>query len=191
MTITSNINAPGLIRLAYRGRERSNAPSDLFAFPASVFVASKERHATFNHMSRKYPKTLDEHCDWFGMTPTYFHLLIESKVLPSPVEKNGDALWSYWNVSAAIRDLKTVYFADVRTRGLIKIGYTGNLFNRMERLRYELNSPIDLMLTMPGNADVETCIHQRFDHLRNGGLDGWAFECFWPGLDLFAYMDAL
>lgn len=142
-------------------------------------------NARYPHI--KFPKTLDQHCAWHGISSLYFHLLIECGLMPPPAERNGEAIWSFEDVDEAILDLgfRKVYFADIMNRGLIKIGYSGNVENRMDRLAYNFNSNVRLMKTIPGNIIVEGCVHKRFEYLSEGD------ELFWPALELLDYMDAI
>lgn len=60
----------------------------------------------------------------------------------------------------------TVYF--LRRKGLVKIGHTVHLRNRMWVLGAR---PTDLLYLLPGGRPVEQGMHARFAHLRASGPD--------------------
>jgi predicted DNA-binding protein len=68
----------------------------------------------------------------------------------------------------------SVYFAE--RDGLIKIGWSYNVPNRIMALRAELIGAI------PGDRSIESSVHARFEHLRVHG------EWFRPEVDLLAYI---
>lgn len=76
-----------------------------------------------------------------------------------------------------------IYFIQDDTLGHIKIGFTEQeIGDRMSAL--QTGSPVGLvlLLTMPGDQDVEDALHQRFDSLHLRG------EWFFPGPALIGYL---
>jgi hypothetical protein len=71
----------------------------------------------------------------------------------------------------------SVYFAQKRKGGLIKIGWSRSVETRMAAVRAKVVGAI------PGERKVEKALHERFAHLRVRG------EWFKPGADLLAYID--
>lgn len=70
----------------------------------------------------------------------------------------------------------SVYFAQRRQHGLIKIGYSRNVANRLQQMGAKM------LGVVPGDRVTEKELHKRFDHLRARG------EWFRPGDDLLTYI---
>lgn len=70
----------------------------------------------------------------------------------------------------------SVYFARREGNGLIKIGWSANVPNRMIALKAKLIGAV------PGDEDDEKSLHERFAHLRVKG------EWFKPADELLAYI---
>lgn len=77
-------------------------------------------------------------------------------------------IWRRWIVS--------VYFAQRRKGGLIKIGYSRNVKPRVQTIRAKVIGAV------PGEREVEKKLHKRFAHLRVRG------EWFRPEDDLLEYI---
>lgn len=112
-------------------------------------------------------------------------LALRRRHSPGPaVEVQQDADGELWIVG--VSDLCTVYFAEMenvtpehRFHGLIKIGRTFDLAQRMETLGTRA------LKTVQAPQSFETELHRRFEHLRVTG------EWHRPGADLIAYMETL
>ena len=70
----------------------------------------------------------------------------------------------------------SVYFAQRRAGGLVKIGWSRSVKVRMGAVRANVIGAI------PGERETERALHERFAHLRTRG------EWFRPGRDLLAYI---
>jgi hypothetical protein len=76
----------------------------------------------------------------------------------------------------------TVYFIQSEgPDGLIKIGYTKNVFKRLQDLRNNSSYPLKLLHDVDGDVATERAMHERFIHLHYRG------EWFRPGEDLLAF----
>ena len=84
-----------------------------------------------------------------------------------------------------------IYFMRIESRGLIKIGTTVTLSNRMESHRAYWPG-LTLLRVLDGGRDEEQEIHRRFDHLRVPSINtqqlGSRKELFCPGPDLIHFM---
>lgn len=80
---------------------------------------------------------------------------------------------------------EVVYF--VRRHGLIKIGYSSRLRDRLTRLKAQ---PSDLLVITPGGYMREQELHQRFKHLRVTG-PGLGCEHYHPAHELMACINEL
>ena len=74
----------------------------------------------------------------------------------------------------------SVYFAQRRQRGLIKIGWSRSVETRLRMVKAKL-----LLGAVPGGRSVETEIHDRFAHLRVRG------EWFKPAKELLDYTSSI
>lgn len=77
-----------------------------------------------------------------------------------------------------------VYFIQATEGGLIKIGTTVRLSERLKTLRKESGRPLWVLAVIPGDRFEEKGLHARFSHLRRDG------EWFEPGDDLRRFIDA-
>lgn len=76
---------------------------------------------------------------------------------------------------------KIIYFAQEQT-GLIKIGITTNLFQRLNSLQMERNTILNLLFHTTGNKIIETELHTKFSHLREEG------EWYRPDAELLEFI---
>ena len=59
--------------------------------------------------------------------------------------------------------MSMVYFAQRGYLGPIKIGYTrGHVAKRLRALRSQIQHPVALLATMPGDREEEQMLHKRF-----------------------------
>jgi hypothetical protein len=77
-----------------------------------------------------------------------------------------------------------VYFVRGVRSGLIKIGFTTNLKNRLSGLRTGAGE-IELLATIPGDRLIERAMHHRFSALRQFG------EWFSPEVEIMEYISAV
>lgn len=78
-----------------------------------------------------------------------------------------------------------VYFVRRESDGLIKIGFSNSVVDRVRHLSGELRTRIDILATISGGAALEASLHERFAHLRVRG------EWFRPEGALAEYMNEL
>lgn len=76
----------------------------------------------------------------------------------------------------------SIYFI-AADNGLVKIGFSRDVQQRMESLQTMSPAPIQLMGTMPGTVTDERRIHARFAHLRSHG------EWFWSNGELLTFIE--
>lgn len=76
---------------------------------------------------------------------------------------------------------KIIYFAQEQT-GLIKIGITTNLFQRLNSLQMERNTILNLLFHTTGNKIIETELHTKFSHLCEEG------EWYKPDAELLEFI---
>ena len=93
-------------------------------------------------------------------------ILRNQKLLPGPVRDSGEP------------HEEVVYY--VRFQNLIKIGYTGNLAQRMQNVPHH-----KVLAVEPGGPDLESDRHKQFAHHREIG------EWFRPGDDLIEHIKAV
>lgn len=72
----------------------------------------------------------------------------------------------------------SVYFAQRRKRGLIKIGWSRSVTGRLRAMKAKILGAV------PGDRSTEKGLHKRFDHLRVRG------EWFKPGDDLLTFIQS-
>jgi hypothetical protein len=60
-----------------------------------------------------------------------------------------------------------VYF--IRSRDMVKIGFTGNITKRLSSMRTASADELTLLYTMPGGTQMERRLHKTFAHLRVSG----------------------
>jgi T5orf172 domain len=77
----------------------------------------------------------------------------------------------------------TVYFAQQMATGLVKIGYTNNVRQRLCQLQDGGCGALTPLGTMPGGREEEAELHRRFTHLLRRGK-----EWFEPAEELLAYI---
>jgi hypothetical protein len=92
--------------------------------------------------------------------------------------------------SAAVRDAldelgPVVYY--VRRRGLVKIGWSSELRERLRKLHVK---PADLLAVQCGERADEADMHRRFEHLRVVG-DGLGVEHYRLAADLLDHVNEL
>jgi hypothetical protein len=75
-----------------------------------------------------------------------------------------------------------IYFIQPRAGGLIKIGTTIRLSDRLKQLATECGEELQVLAVVEGSRPEERDLHQRFGHLRRHG------EWFEPGDDLLAFV---
>lgn len=63
-------------------------------------------------------------------------------------------------------DIPRVYFAQLDDDGLIKIGTTRNIPQRLQQLHEQVHGPLRLLASMPGGHAREHVWHKRFAHLQ-------------------------
>lgn len=100
-----------------------------------------------------------------------------------PADKSARDRWTAREAShkEALKAQSVVYY--VRIGDVIKIGFTGNVKQRMSQLRV----PIDAILaTEPGGREIEATRHKQFADLRVGTL-----ENFRPEKRLIDHIDAV
>ena len=84
--------------------------------------------------------------------------------------------------------LYQIYFIQDRVRWWIKIGCSANPSGRLRTLQVEhwahnFEDTLVLICTIPGDFDMERCLHQKFSHLCDHG------EWFRMGPDLVDFID--
>jgi hypothetical protein len=79
-----------------------------------------------------------------------------------------------------------IYFIKRPDNGLIKIGTTVCLSERLKQLRYEVSANIRVLAIMDGSYPEESNLHHRFVHLRVG--ESVLCEWFNPGSDLLKFI---
>jgi hypothetical protein len=83
-----------------------------------------------------------------------------------------------------------IYFVQPVDGGPVKIGTAVDVDRRIAQLEAHYKRPLALLATLPGDSEVETEIHERFDHLRlkRRNRRGRQPEQFRPAADLMAFI---
>lgn len=146
------------------------------------FGHAAHRRGTVSHLVRKVDLYFRENVahyrvEWMcGGTSTRFLLTHEPAEHLLGCVRCEDAL-----ARDRSRETAQVYFAQARTTGQIKIGFSIDVSRRIRQIR-----PLsDLLATVDGGRTVEREMHDRFDHLRVAG------EWFSPGDDLLEFIGSL
>lgn len=106
---------------------------------------------------------------------------VKMGLLPPPRDFNGIKLWK-WSEVAAYLD-GNVYFFEAG--GLIKIGFSRRLKDRMKALQDALPYEGNLLHTIVGTERMEAYLHERFAADRVRG------EWFTRSAELLSYIDRL
>jgi hypothetical protein len=77
-----------------------------------------------------------------------------------------------------------IYFAQRSVDRAIKIGFTGQIKERLYGLKRQCGEPPQILGMMRGQRKEEFKLHRQFDHLALGG------EWFKPGSDLLSFVNA-
>jgi hypothetical protein len=85
----------------------------------------------------------------------------------------------------AHKDKRFIYFIRCRELQAIKIGHSRNPRVRLMEFQTAHPYPLELLLAMPGDPDVEIDLHRQFEHLRLTG------EWFHEDLELKCYIDEI
>jgi hypothetical protein len=78
-----------------------------------------------------------------------------------------------------------VYFIKRQSDGAIKIGYTGCMKTRLNRIQCNAKTDIDILCVIDGGRPIEHLFHKQFEAFR---LEG---EWFSPGTELLEYIDSM
>ena len=62
-----------------------------------------------------------------------------------------------------------VYFIEAKATGLIKIGFTSDVKSRLSSICAASGVAVTLLVTTPGQRDVESAYHERFSKSREHG----------------------
>ena len=82
--------------------------------------------------------------------------------------------------------LTGVYFLASKGSGYIKIGFSSQLSRRIDEIKGSSPEPLELLHTIPdASLDIESTLHNKFQHLRTGG------EWFEGSQELLQYIDSL